>query len=108
MKRYLKRYLLDTNHLGEAVSRVSIVRDRIQQLHRRGVVGAAVFLSKDPNGPFQPFTTLPIQIFNWIEQPSEQFRAAAAAGIVVLLTLLLVLNATAIILRQRFSRRLQG
>ena len=55
------------------------------------------------NGPFQPFTTLPIQIFNWTEQPSDQFRAAAAAGIVVLLALLLVLNATAIILRQRFS-----
>ena len=72
------------------------------------VVGAAVFLSKDPNGPFQPFTTLPIQIFNWTEQPSDQFRAAAAAGIVVLLVLLLALNATAIILRQRFSRRLQG
>ncbi len=72
------------------------------------VVGAAVFLSKDPNGPFQPFTTLPIQIFNWTEQPSDQFRAAAAAGIVVLLALLLLLNASAIIIRQRFSRRLQG
>lgn len=72
------------------------------------VVGAAVFLSKDPNGPFQPFTTLPIQIFNWTEQPSDQFRAAAAAGIIVLLAMLLVLNASAIILRQRFSRRLQG
>ncbi len=72
------------------------------------VVGAAVFLSKDPNGPFQPFTTLPIQIFNWTEQPSDQFRAAAAAGIIVLLAMLLVLNASAIIIRQRFSRRLQG
>lgn len=72
------------------------------------VLGAAVFLSKDPNGPFQPFTTLPIQIFNWTEQPSDQFRAAAAAGIIVLLVMLLVLNASAIIIRQRFSRRLQG
>lgn len=72
------------------------------------VVGAAVFLSKDPNGPFQAFTTLPIQIFNWTEQPSDQFRAAAAAGIIVLLVMLLVLNASAIIIRQRFSRRLQG
>ena len=72
------------------------------------VVGAAVFLSKDPNGPFQPFTTLPIQIFNWTEQPSDQFRAAAAAGIVILLIILLLLNSVAIILRQRFSRRLQG
>jgi tRNA(fMet)-specific endonuclease VapC len=34
----MKRYLLDTNHLGEAIGRVSIVRDRLQQLYRQGVV----------------------------------------------------------------------
>jgi tRNA(fMet)-specific endonuclease VapC len=34
----MKRYLLDTNHLGEAIGRVSIVRDRIQQLHRQGTI----------------------------------------------------------------------
>jgi predicted nucleic acid-binding protein len=34
----MKRYLLDTNHIGEAISRVSVVRDRIGQLHRQGVV----------------------------------------------------------------------
>jgi tRNA(fMet)-specific endonuclease VapC len=32
----MTRYLLDTNHLGEAIGRVSIVRDRIQQLRRQG------------------------------------------------------------------------
>jgi tRNA(fMet)-specific endonuclease VapC len=34
----MMRYLLDTNHLGEAIGRVSLVRDHIQQLHRRGIV----------------------------------------------------------------------
>ncbi len=34
----MKRFLLDTNHLGEAIGRVSIVRDRIQQMHRQGVI----------------------------------------------------------------------
>jgi predicted nucleic acid-binding protein len=34
----MTRYLLDTNHIGEAVSRVSVVRDRIQQMHRQGAV----------------------------------------------------------------------
>lgn len=72
------------------------------------VVGAAVFLAKDPNGPFTAFTTLPIQIYNWAAMPQDQFRDAAAAGIVVLLIILLALNAVAIIIRQRFSRRLQG
>jgi predicted nucleic acid-binding protein len=32
----MKRYLLDTNHIGEAIGRVSIIRDRIQQLHQQG------------------------------------------------------------------------
>lgn len=72
------------------------------------VVGAAVFLSRDPNGLFQPFTTLPIQIYNWASQPKEQFHSTASAAIVVLLVILLALNAVAIIIRQRFSRRLQG
>jgi phosphate transport system permease protein len=71
------------------------------------VVGAAVFLSQDPNGPFKQFTTLPIQIFNWASQPDDQFRNASSAAIIVLLVLLLLLNATAIFVRQRFSRSLQ-
>lgn len=71
------------------------------------VVGAAVFLSRDPNGPFSSFTTLPIQIYNWASQPDPQFYNIASAAIVVLLVLLLILNAAAIIIRQRFSRRLQ-
>lgn len=71
------------------------------------VIGAAVFLSKDPNSPFSPFTTLPITIYNWAGQPQDQFRNAASAAIIVLLVLLLTLNATAIVVRQRFSRRLQ-
>lgn len=72
------------------------------------VVGAAVFLSQDPNGPFSPFTTLPIQIYNWAAEPDRQFRALQAAGIIVLLLLLVTLNAAAIIIRQRYSRKLQG
>jgi phosphate transport system permease protein len=71
------------------------------------VVGAAVFLSQDPNGPFKQFTTLPIQIYNWASEPNDQFRNAGSAAIIVLLILLLMLNATAIFVRQRFSRSLQ-
>jgi phosphate transport system permease protein len=72
------------------------------------VVGAAVFLSQDPSGPLSAFTTLPIQIFNWAALPSDQFRNLASAGIIILLLLLVVLNAAAILIRQRYSRRLQG
>jgi phosphate transport system permease protein len=70
------------------------------------VVGAAVFLSLDPTGPLSEFSVMPIQVFNWTKEADPQFRAVASAGIITLLVLLLTMNATAIILRNRFSRRL--
>ena len=70
------------------------------------VIGASTFITVDPNGPFAKFTVIPIQIFQWTAKPEQEFRNIAAAAIIVLLVLLLVLNGTAIFLRQRFSRRL--
>ncbi len=70
------------------------------------VVGASTFITFDPTSPFSKFTTLPIQIYQWTSRPQDEFRNLAAAAIVVLLVLLLSLNATAIILRNRYSRRL--
>jgi phosphate transport system permease protein len=69
------------------------------------VVGVATFITFDPTGPFDKFTTLPIQIYQWTARPQSQFRNLAAAASLVLLILLLTLNATAILLRNRFSRR---
>ena len=69
------------------------------------VVGASTFITVDPGGPFSKFTTLPIQIFQWTARPQDVFRNIAAAAIVVLLALLLSMNASAILLRNRFSRR---
>lgn len=69
------------------------------------VIGASTFITVDPSGPFSKFTTLPIQIYQWTARPQAEFRNLAAAAIVVLLVLLLTLNASAIILRNRFSRR---
>ena len=70
------------------------------------VVGASTFITFDPEGPFSKFTVLPIQIYQWTSRPQGEFRNIAAAAIIVLLVLLLSLNATAVILRNRFSRRL--
>lgn len=69
------------------------------------VVGASTFISVDPSGPFSKFTALPIQIYNWTARAQPEFHRIAAAAIIVLLTLLLTLNATAILLRNRFQRR---
>jgi phosphate transport system permease protein len=70
------------------------------------VVGASTFIMFDPEGPFSKFTTLPIQIYQWTSRPQDEFRNIAAAAIVILLILLLTMNATAVLLRNRFSRRL--
>ncbi len=69
------------------------------------VVGASTFISVDPDGPFSKFTALPIQIYQWTTRAQSEFHAIAAGAIVVLLILLLTLNATAILLRNRYQRK---
>jgi len=70
------------------------------------VVGASAFVALDPSGPFSKFTTLPIQIYQWTTRPQDQYRNLAAAAILVLLVMLLSLNAAAVLLRNRYSRKL--
>ena len=69
------------------------------------VIGASTVIFVDPENAFSKFTTLPIQIYQWTSRPQEEFQFLAAAAILVLLIILLSLNATAILLRNRFSRR---
>ncbi|MCS6871491.1 MAG: phosphate ABC transporter permease PstA [Anaerolineae bacterium] len=72
------------------------------------VVGGLTFTLIDPNGPFSKFSVVPIQVYSWTADPAVGFRNVAAAAIIILLTVLLGLNATAIILRQRLSKKLRG
>ena len=69
------------------------------------LVGAATFVAFNPTGLDSPFTALPLQIFSWTSQPGEEFRALAAAAIIVLLVILAVLNGLAIWLRNRYQRK---
>jgi len=69
------------------------------------VIGASTAISFDPSTPFSKFTTLPIQIYQWTARPQAEWRHLAAAAILVLLALLLSLNASAIVLRNRFARK---
>ncbi|MBI4308593.1 MAG: phosphate ABC transporter permease PstA [Chloroflexi bacterium] len=72
------------------------------------VMGALTFVPFVPDSPLSRFTVLPIQIFNWVSRPQAGFHQAAAAGIIVLLVLLLAMNATAIFLRNKFQQRSEG
>jgi phosphate transport system permease protein len=69
------------------------------------VVGASTFISVDPSGPFSKFTALPIQIYQWTTRAQSEFHSIAASAIIVLLILLLTLNATAVLLRNRVQRK---
>ena len=68
------------------------------------LVGALTYVAFDPT-LLGAFTALPIQIYQWIARPQEEFRLLAAAGIIVLLALLLAMNAFAIWLRNRYQKR---
>jgi len=71
------------------------------------VVGAAAYVTFNPSGVTSKYTVLPVQIYEWARRPQQEFQDLAAAAIIVLLVLLLVLNATAIYFRQRFSRQVK-
>ena len=81
-------------------------------------VGALSFIAFLPTAPltaeppyfstqwlFDPYTVLPIQMFNWVSRPQEEFHVNAAAAGAVLLTLTLALNGLAIFIRYRFRKR---
>ena len=68
------------------------------------MVGAVTYVAFDPT-ILGPFTALPIQIYQWVRLPQDEFRSLAAAAIIVLLGILLTLNAVAIWLRNRYQRR---
>ncbi len=70
------------------------------------VVGASTFIAVDPNGPFSKFTVIPIQIYQWTADPDPTWRSAAAAAIIVLLAVMILLNLTAIVLRNRLSKEI--
>jgi phosphate transport system permease protein len=69
------------------------------------IAGAVTFVTFAPDSIWSPFTVLPIQIFNWVSRPQTAFHANAAAGIIVLMALLLTMNASAIWLRDRYQKK---
>ena len=68
------------------------------------MVGALSYIAFLPEGPSDPFTVLPVQIYNWAARPQDDFHGLAAGGIIVLLVLLLTLNAGAVFIRSKLQR----
>jgi phosphate transport system permease protein len=83
-------------------------------------VGALTFIAFLPSSPvtaefpflsfkwlFDPFTVMPIQMFNWISRPQKGFHLNAAAAGIILLFMTLVMNGFAIYMRHRFRKRIK-
>ena len=70
-------------------------------------IGALTYIAFLPESLFDPFTVMPIQIFNWVSRPQHGFATNAAAAIIVLLVMTLVMNAIAIYLRHRFAKKIK-
>lgn len=69
-------------------------------------MGALTYIAFLPDSLLSPFTVLPIQIFNWVSRPQKGFLINAAAGIIILLIILILMNSLAVWLRNRFQKRL--
>jgi phosphate transport system permease protein len=68
------------------------------------LIGMNAFITSDPGGITDAATALPTQIFIWADSPERGFIARTAAGILVLLAFLILMNGLAIWLRQRLER----
>ncbi len=69
------------------------------------MIGALTYVAFTPEGPMDEFTALPIQIFNWASRPQAEFHELAAAGIIVLLAVLLTMNALAVLIRYKGTQK---
>jgi phosphate transport system permease protein len=69
------------------------------------VIGVASFVAFNPSGPGDFFTALPMQIFDWISRPQPEFQQLAAAGILVLMVVLIAMNSVAIWLRNKYESK---
>jgi len=69
------------------------------------MIGMVAFIVDVPESPLDPSTALPVQVYLWADSPERAFVERTSAAILVLLAFLLVMNASAILLRKRFERR---
>jgi phosphate transport system permease protein len=101
----IRRQVLPAAIPGMATGTILALSRAIGEAAPLVLLGGLTFITFNPEGLDSQFTVLPIQIFNWISRPQEEFKVLAAAAIVVLLLILIAMNAFAIYLRNRYQRK---
>ncbi len=69
------------------------------------MIGMVAFIVDVPNGPLDPSSALPVQIYIWADSPERAFTEKTSAAIIVLLAFLLLMNLAAVLLRRKFERK---
>jgi phosphate transport system permease protein len=100
----ISRQVLPAAIPGIATGSILAVSRAIGETAPLIMIGALTYVSFNPT-LLGPFTALPVQIFNWIRLPNSEFKDLAAAGIIVLLAMILLLNTAAILLRNRYQKK---
>ena len=103
----VKHHVLPTAFPGILTGNILAASRAIGETAPLIMIGALTFVPFTPENLLDRFTVLPILIFNWTSKAQTEFHDLAAAGIVVLLVILLSLNAIAVGLRQHFRRKLR-
>lgn len=102
----IRRQVLPASIPGIATGVILAVSRALGEAAPLLLVGATVFVTFDPT-PFSEdgYSALPVQIFQYATRPQEEFQTLAAAGVIVMLAVLLALNSFAIWLRNRYEQR---
>jgi phosphate transport system permease protein len=101
----IRRVVLPNAVPGMATGSILALSRAIGEAAPLVIIGAVTFVTFNPASSFDRFTTLPLQIFNLVKQPREEFIILSSALIVVLLAILLLMNSLAIFIRNHFQRR---
>jgi phosphate transport system permease protein len=101
----IRRQVLPAAIPGMATGTILALSRAIGEAAPLILLGGLTFITFNPESLNSAFSVLPIQIFNWISRPQEEFKVLAAAAIVVMLALLLAMNAGAIYLRNRYQKK---
>ncbi len=101
----VRRQVLPASIPGIATGTILALSRAIGEAAPLILIGGLTFITFNPESVNSNFTVLPIQIFNWVSRPQDEFRVLAAAAIVVLLVILLAMNALAIFLRNKYQRK---
>ena len=99
----IRRQVLPASIPGIATGVILAISRAIGETAPLIPLGAATYVSFTP-GPFTEFTAMPLAVFSWVKQPDPEFQTLAAAGVLVMIAVLVVMNSFAIWLRNRYEQ----